>query len=55
MKYNVEAYRAKAVLARRAEKPGPRPVKTPAEQAADDERFSYDANRGWSHKHKKTA
>lgn len=51
MKYNIDYYLPKAVLARRAGLVPPRPPKTEAEMADDDERFSYDANRGWSHKH----
>ena len=46
MKYNIDYYLPKAVLARRTDSMPPRPQKTEAEKAADDRRFSYDANRG---------
>jgi hypothetical protein len=52
IKYNIDHYLPKAVLARRAGLVPPRPPKTDEEKAADDERFSYDANRGWSCKHR---
>jgi hypothetical protein len=46
MKYNIDYYLPKAVMARRTGLMRPRPPKTEAEKAADDQRFSYDANRG---------
>jgi hypothetical protein len=52
MKYNIDYYRPKAVLARRKGSMPPRPEKTEAEKAEDDRRFSYDANAGWSCKHR---
>lgn len=52
MKYNVDYYLPRAVIARRLGVAVSRPPKSDAEKAADDERFSYDANRGWSWKHR---
>jgi len=52
MKYNIDYYLPEAVLARRLGVALPRPPKSDVEKAADDERFSYDANRGWSCKHR---
>jgi hypothetical protein len=49
MKYNIDYYLPKAVLARRKGLLPPRQPKTDAEKTADDQRFSYDANQGWSH------
>jgi L-alanine-DL-glutamate epimerase-like enolase superfamily enzyme len=53
--YNIEAYLAPAVRARRNAVGPVRRIKTAAEERADDDRFAYDANRGWSYRHRKTS
>jgi len=52
VKYNIDYYLPRAVIARRLGVALPRPPKSEAEKAADDARFSYDANQGWSCKHR---
>ncbi len=53
MDYNASAYLPSTIKAKRKagvqDKP---PVKTPEQLAADIERFSYDANRGWAERYR---